>query len=230
MTRRLVSATLTLAALGLGVATPADAASVTNGDFERGNLSGWEKRYFPDQEAPFGIWRAYTGPYFEAAPVRGPAPAVPAPPQGEFGAITEQEEVSSQILSQVVRLKADRRHKLRFKLAYSNQNDGAMKPRRRGMSGFITPRTLGLNVPNQQFRMDVMKAGAPIRSVDRDHVLKRVYRTDVGDPKKRGYRTISAGLTRFAGQSVRLRFAVAVTQAPLHAAIDAVKVKTRRLG
>ena len=219
-----ITGLLAIAAFGLGVTAPADAARVVNGDFERGNLGGWEKHYFPSQKSPFGIWRAYTGP-FSPGPMRGPAPAVPAPPQGEFGAVTEQGDPSVQILSQVVSLKPDRRHKLRFKLAYYNQNSVMA----RGAAGFITPNSLTLGQPNQQFRMDVMKPGAGIRAMG-GAVLDRVYRTEVGDADQKGYGPVAANLTPYAGKEVRLRFAVAVTEAPLHVGIDAIKIRTRRQG
>lgn len=221
--RRALSGAVCVLVAPLIGAAPAGAAKVVNGDFERGNLSGWEKHYFPSQKSPFGIWRAYSGPFFPSGPMRGPAPAVPAPPQGEFGAITEQGDQSVQVLSQVVSLKPDRRHKLRFKLAYFNQN-GAVA---RGAAGFITPNSLTLGQPNQQFRMDVMKPGAGIRAMG-GAVLDRVYRTEVGDADQKGYGPVTANLTPYAGKEVRLRFAVAVTEAPLYAGIDAVKVRTRR--
>lgn len=205
-----IAATVVLAG---AVAPAAQAAKVVNGGFERGNLSGWQQNYFPS--ADVGRWFIY--------PVTPRARGVfPAPPQGEFGAVTDQGDPSVQILSQVVKLKPDKRHRLSFQLAYDN----AAVARRRG-SGFITPNSLTLAQPNQQFRMDVMRPGAPIRSTRRKHVLARVYRTEVGDPNSSGYRRVSANLTELAGKEVRLRFAVAVTENPLNAAIDAVKVRTK---
>ena len=205
---------------GLGVcASMAGAAKVKNGDFERGNLSGWQRDF-----SGAGFWEVYEGPF--GLP-RGPMPAVPAPPQGDFGAITQQGDPSRMFLSQVVKLKPDKRHKLKFKLAYAQASVSA---RRRGsVPGFSTPNHFRFDgaVPNQQFRMDVMKPRAPIASLKQKHVLDRVYRTDRGDPDRRPYRTIKANLTDFAGDKVRLRFAVVVTERVLNVGIDAVEVKTR---
>jgi hypothetical protein len=72
-----------------------------------------------------------------------------------------------------------------------------------------------------------MKPGAPIKSLKDKHVLDRVYRTDRGDANRRNYRTIKADLTDYAGDRVRLRFAVVVTEAVLNVGIDAVKIKTK---
>jgi len=119
----------------------------------------------------------------------------------------------------VVKLRPRSRHRLRFQLAYQNAEPD--KP------NFVTPPTLGLGVPNQQVRVDVLKAGAPVRSVQRRHVLDRVFRTESGDPDVRAYRAVKANLTPFAGRKIRLRFAVVVNLAPIRVGIDAVKIKTK---
>lgn len=213
--------------IGLGT-TLAGAAHVSNGNFERGNLSGWEQDYLPGPQG--GLWFAHEGPFSDIAKPRGPVPAtLPAPPQGDFAAVADQNDPKAQFLSQVVKPKPDQRHRLRFHLAYRNRNTGS-KMRGDGMPGFITPRTFSRAVANQQFRMDVMKPNAPIGSLRADHVLKRVYRTEVGDRNVRPYRRVRANLTKLAGRKVRLRFAIVVTEAPLHVGIDAVKVKSKRIG
>ena len=186
----------------------AGAAKVKNGGFETGGLGGWEQTYYPAPEAPAGLWDVYGGA------MRG----FVAPPQGDFAAVTSQGDPSAQILSQVVKLRDNRRHKLSFQLAYNNTNEV-----------FHTPASLQVAGENQQFRMDVMKPGAPIRSVKNKHVLERVYRTEEGDPNQRDYDRVTANLTSYAGKEVRLRFTVVVTEAVLNAAIDAVKVRTRPL-
>jgi hypothetical protein len=210
-----------LAALALGTSA-ASAAKVENGNFERGNLSGWQTTYYPMPDDPFGEWFVY-GDIMRPDMRRG---GLPLPPQGQFGAVTNQINLSGQILSQVVELKPGKRHKLRFKLAYQDQDNPRLDSRR-GVPSFITPPTLALNRPNQQFRMDVIERDAPIKSVKRKHVLERVYRTETDDPNARGFRKVTANLTPYAGEKVRLRFAVVVTESPLNVAIDAVKVKTK---
>ena len=220
--RMTIVAAAALAGLGVSAAG-ASAARVANGDFERGNLSGWQKDF---SEA--GGWFIYDGPF---GPLRGPTPEVPAPPQGDFGAITSQGNPSRMFLSQVVDLKPGKKHKLKFKLAYNNRNTGKARLRGPKVSpGFWTPRHFRFGKaarPNQQFRMDVMKPGAPIKSLKSKHVLDRVYRTDRGDRNRRPYRAVKADLSDYAGDRVRLRFAVVVTEAVLNVGIDAVKIKTK---
>ena len=220
--RMTIVAAAALAGLGVSAAS-ASAARVANGDFERGNLSGWQKDF-----SEGAGWFIYDGPF---GPLRGPAPPrFPGPPQGEFGAITDQGNPSRMILSQVVDLQPGKKHKLKFKLAYNNTATGKPRLRRGGFAGFFTPKSLKFNKaarPNQQFRMDVMKPGAPIKSLKNKHVLDRVYRTDRGDRNRRPYRAVKADLSDYAGDRVRLRFAVVVTEAVLNVGIDAVKIKTK---
>jgi hypothetical protein len=214
----------------LAIGGTAGAATVQNGTFEGGpSLPGWKKDFFGP-----GAWSTYTG-VFGGDTMRGMGAnlTVPAPPQSEHGAISSQDSPSAAFLSQKVKLKANRRHKLRFQLAYANQNVGS--PILRGDdfgNGFFTPNHFRFGKaarPNQQFRMDVMKPGADIRSLDKGDILEEVYITERGDPNRRTYRPISANLSDLAGKTVRLRFATVVTEEELNVGIDAVKVKTKRL-
>jgi hypothetical protein len=208
----------TLGVLALGTGT-ASAATVENGNFETGDLEGWDT----DSFGPGG-WGVYS--------VARLGPPIPAPPQGASAALAGQGKPSAAMLSQVVKLERGKRHKLKFKLAYDNDNTG--KPRQRGFfPGFRTPNHFRFSkaaAPNQQFRMDVMKADAPIRSLKAKHLLESVYITERGDSNHRNYFTVKENLTEHAGEKVRLRFAFAVTEAPLYVGIDAVKIRSKNAG
>lgn len=201
----------TVAALGTATAA---AAPIKNGSFERGDFSGWEVREFGP-----GQWNLL------CAIPRGFSFSVP--PAGLCAAITAQDNPSVQVLSQVVRLREDRRHRLSYQMAWNNE---AAAPRGPAPppNGFITPNSLQLSQPNQQFRVDVMKPGAPIRSTDGDDVLMRIARPTPDDPPDSDWARTAANLTRFGGERIRLRFAVAVTEEELHLGVDAVKIKSRR--
>jgi hypothetical protein len=213
-----IAALAALAALALGTGT-ASAATVENGNFETGDFEGWKTDFFGP-----GGWFIYSG-------LTGRGFEFPPPPQGGFGAISDQDQPSAQFLSQVVKLKRGMKHKLKFQLAY--HNDNVSPPMARGaefLPGFHTPHhfRFGKNArPNQQFRMDVMKPNAPIKSLKSKHILERVYITERGDPNNRNYRTIKEDLTEHAGEKVRLRFAVVVTEEELNVGVDAVKVKSK---
>ena len=227
MSARRIGVAALCALAGLGVsASAAGAATVKNGKFENDNLNGWEKDFFGG-----GFWSTYEGVYPGDMKPRGPMGplTVPPPPQGQFGAISDQGDPGAGFLSQVVKLERGKTHKLKFKLAYANQNTG---PAMRGgfPPGFHTPKSFKFGKaarPNQQFRMDVMKPGAPIKSLKKKKVLERVYITERGDPNRRGYRTIKEDLSEYAGDKVRLRFAFAVTEAPLNVGIDGVRIKSK---
>lgn len=211
---------LTALATALAVAAAAQAAPVKNGGFERGNLSGWQKHHYPDGEC--GFWEAYRGTW--APPSlsrRGDVvePEIPRPPQGKWAAVAFQPRcASAQVLSQVVKLKKNRKHELSFRLAYDNLYED-----------FFTPDTFRLGpAANQQVRVDVLKAKAPIRSFRPNHILKRVFRTNSGDRRVRSYRRVTANLSKFAGKKVKLRFAVAVNEAPIAVGLDAVKIRSQK--
>ena len=200
----------TTVALGVGAAS---AAPVRNGGFESGG-NGWDVREFGA-----GSW------VYVCALPRG----IPfsAPPEGFCATFTDQDDPSVQVLSQVVNLRDNRRHRLSYHLAWSNEAAPRLGPAP-PPNGFITPNSLQLDRPNQQFRVDVMKPHAPIRSTDPDHVLMRVARPGPDDPAERDWQREGANLTQFAGQKVRLRFAVVVTENVLNVGVDGVKIRTRR--
>ena len=218
----IVLAAMLVPALAAG---PASAANVKNHGFESGELNGWEKDFFHAGEDVTGAWFTYDGPFTPVKP-RGGDPVIAAPPEGEFGAVTDQINRSAMFISQVVDLAPGKHHELSFKLAYDT--DTTKMRRLDPEPPFVTPNSWRFTgkVENEQFRMDVMKPGARIKSLRRNQILKKVYRTDAGDPAHRGFRKITANLTPFAGKEVRLRFGVVVTERPLNVAIDDVKVKT----
>jgi hypothetical protein len=179
----------------------APAAIVTNGDFETGNLSGWQLN-----DTDLGEWLVYTGTNVGMF-------SVPAPPQGTHAATTLQQEESRQILYQDVTLPPGGSVNQLSLFAYYVSHDA-----------IFSPDTLSIDVPNQQYRIDVMKPGAPIDSVAPADILATVFRTVTGDPQELAPTLKTADLSAFAGQTVRLRFAVAVTDNELNAGVDAVSI------
>lgn len=203
-TRRAVLALLIIAAALLAPLS-ANAATITNGNFETGNLTGWQL-----QNAGSGSWFAYTG---TSSPLS--ANTIPAPPQGTFGAISDQEDMSSQILYQDVALEPGYTHQLSL-IAYYTSFAAMSVP---------TPDTLDHAVAgNQQYRIDVMKPNAPIASVNPTDILLTIFRTKTGDPGVLPPTSMSANLTPFAGQTVRLRFADVAQLNFLHAGTDAISL------
>ena len=186
--------------------TTAGAATLTNGDFETGNVTGWTVNNVGPAD-----WRAYSG---TTAPLSGLP--IPAPPQGSFAAVADQTSVSRTIMYQDVTLEPGVQHSLDFLLAYQNS-----------ALAFATPASLDpAAAPNQQLRVDVLRAGTAVDSVASGDVLLQVFRTDVGEPLTMAFTRITANLTPFAGQTVRIRFAVVTSQDFLQAEVDDVRITT----
>lgn len=96
---------------------------------------------------------------------------------------------------------------------------------RNDAAAFFSPNSLSESSgPNQQFRIDVVKPGAPIRSLATGDVLANVFGTKPGDPRTRTPFAVTYDLTPFAGQTVRLRFAEVDNQFFFRVGVDAVGI------
>lgn len=211
-------AVLFIAALVAALApNGAAAATVVNGDFESGTLAGWQVH----RATEAGNWFAYKG---TAAPIgskRGADP-VQAPPEGVYAGIADEANPDTLILYQDVALEAGHSYRLSL-LAYYDSYEPIAIP---------TPNTLSVDEEilgeqgNQQYRIDVMKPDAPLESVDPADILRTVFQTKLGDPKKLLPTRMTADLTPFAGQTVRLRIANAVHEEVFNAGVDAVSISS----
>jgi hypothetical protein len=193
------------AAAALLAPLSANAATITNGDFNNGNLVGWQT-----QLAGTGNWFVYAG---TSSPQS--AHVIPAPPQGTYAAISDQTGASSAILYQDIALEPGYSQKLSL-IAYYTSSAAIFVP---------NPDSLDSTVPgNQQYRIDVMKPSAPVNSVNPADILLTVFRTNTGAPLALGPTPMTADLTPFAGQTVRLRFAQVDVVSFLNAGVDAVSL------
>ncbi len=210
MTRWILLAVLALAALA---PSPAPAATIVNGGFESGTLSGWQT----DSATGAGRWYDYAGTKPPIPHDRG-AVTVQPPPQGQRAAITDQLNPDSLLLYQDIQLEPGTKYKLSL-LAYYDSYAALAVP---------SPDTLAVDEevigsqPNQQFRIDLMRPEAPPASVSPGDVLLNLFQTRVGGARKLAPTEVTGDLARFAGQTVRLRIAVAATDEVLSAGVDAV--------
>jgi len=177
-------------------------------DFESGGLTDWQA-----VAAGSGGWFVYSDGRKTPDPTRSD-PAVPFdlpdPPQGKFAAVTETNGPGTRILYRDVKL--DGRFKLHLSVFYA------------GVGRFSSPQTLAHDEPaNQQFRIDVIDPSAPIDSVTPDDILVNVFKTAAGDPNRREPSSVSADLSRWAGETVRLRLAGTDNQGPLRAGVDDIR-------
>jgi uncharacterized repeat protein (TIGR01451 family) len=206
MRTRLSAAALAAMALSIAASTVALAATVTNGGFESGTLSGWT---VVNQAGSQGTWSNYTG---TTSPTS--SHTIPAPPEGTRAAITDQTGPSSHELYQDITLEPGFTHTLTFSLYYHSY------------AALTAPGTLDYTSAgaNQQYRVDVMKTSAADFSIAPADVLANIFQTKLGDPQVVAPTTMTFDLTPFAGQTIRLRFAAAVRQFFLNAGVDNVKV------
>jgi hypothetical protein len=192
------------------------AAAVVNGGFESGNLNGWQVH----RTMEAGDWFAYTGTSEAIAKNRN-SPLPQAPPEGAYAAIADEANPDTLILYQDVALPAGKREKLSL-LAYFNSLQPIAVPATGTLS--VDAETL-LAEPNQQYRIDVIRPEAPLESVDPADILSTVFRAAPGSRKLVPTR-LTADLGAFAGQTVRLRFAVAAHEDLLAAGVDSVVISS----
>ena len=191
------------------------AASVVNGNFETGTLKGWHAY----RATGFGDWFAYKG---TEAPFSGKQFAEPVqePPQGTYAAITDEVDPDTLVLYQDVALEPEATHRLSI-TAYYNSYEPISIP---------TPDTLSVDSEvlagqaNQQYRIDVMKPEAPLESLNPADILATVFQTVPGDPEELKPTRLTANLTPFAGQTMRLRIANTSHKKTFNAGIDDVAI------
>jgi CubicO group peptidase (beta-lactamase class C family) len=216
--RHVVAALIVLAALSLFLTAcghrPKAAVREEHGmfvmdDFESGALTGWRA-----VGGGSGGWFVYTKGSKAPDPARSDPNVpfdVPDPPQGSFAAVSDTNGPGTRILFRDVKL--DGRLRLHVSVFYA------------GVGGLSSPNTLAYDQPgaNQQFRIDLVAPSAPIDSVAHGDVLVNIFKTSAGDPARREPRSVSVDLSRWAGQTVRLRLAVTDNNGPLRAGVDDIR-------
>jgi len=214
LTRWVLLLALALASLSAG---SAGAAQVVNGGFETGDFAGWEVR----QSTGAGRWYAYRGTEPPIPHERG-AVSVQPPPQGAFAAIADQINPETLLLYQDLQLEPGTAYKLSL-LAYYDSYSALAVPSPDTLS--VDEEVLGPKT-NQQFRIDLVKPSAPLDSVQPEDVLLNLFQTRSGGGRRMGPTQLIGELAPFAGQTVRLRIAVAATEEVLNAGVDAVSLSS----
>jgi D-alanyl-D-alanine carboxypeptidase len=181
-------------------------------DFESGGLSGWR-----EVGSGAGGWFVYKDGQQAPDPAASDDPVspfrLPGPPQGTFAAATEANGPGTHILYRDLTL--DGRFTLEMTVFYT------------GSSAFSAPETLAHDAleANQQFRIDVMDASAPIDSVATGDVLVNVFRTSAGDPFRQQPTEVSADLASLEGKTVRFRMVQTDNQGPMRLGVDNIRLQ-----
>jgi D-alanyl-D-alanine carboxypeptidase len=178
-------------------------------DFEAGALTGWKQ-----VGGGSGGWFVYTNGGTAPDPARSDPNVpfdLPDPPQGKYAAVSDMNGPGTRILYRDVKL--DGRLRLQLAAFYA------------GVGGLSSPRSLAYDDAgaNEQFRIDLVAPSAPIDSVAHRDVLVNIFKTGAGDPDRREPNTVSVDLSRWAGQTVRLRLAVTDNGGPLRAGVDDIR-------
>jgi len=221
--RRFSTAIAILACVALAAPAGAAAATVVNGGFETEG-EGWVASSTNPEIGDFFIYEGTRPPFSDESGQRGTAP-VPAPPQGKRAAISDQLNASTMFLYQDVVLAPEAKHQLSLQTFYSSNRPLAIP----------TPETLSTDEEeigdqvNQQYRIDLVRPEAPLESIAPGDVLRTIFRTTQGDPLSMPPTRITANLSAFAGQTVRIRVAVAAGKEALNAGVDDVSVTSTPL-
>jgi hypothetical protein len=196
---------LLIAGAALAILAPsAGAATVVNGDFESDNLTGWQQY----QQFPSGEWFTYDKADAEAS-------SFFPPPFGNFAATNDQGDPNYEALYQDISLEPYFTHQLELTYYYVSTREIVVP----------NPETLALGPEmNQHVRVDVIKPSAPLDTVAPGDILATLYVSKNGDPEVLAPTRLTADLTPFAGQTVRLRVATSVTLGPINSGLDGVTI------
>jgi hypothetical protein len=180
-------------------------------DFESGTLAGWKI-----ERSGAGGWFVYTNGKTPPNPPESDPNfpfAVPDAPQGKFAAVTDMNGPGRRILYRDVKL--DGRYTLRLTVFYVNAGP------------LSSPNTLDYEGAdeNQQFRIDIVAPSAPVDSLAAPHVLANVFRTSPGDADRREPAAVTVDLSKWEGQTVRLRLAGVDNRGPLRAGVDDIRLE-----
>jgi hypothetical protein len=211
-------AALLAAASLLGAAGQADAAEVVNGNFEAGSFVGWGVNDLTGLNRWTVADRKPVEEEFQFAFPAGTADHV---------ALTEYNGADTTILSQELQLPAASNITLSLYLFYESAAAIAVPSPN---TLFVTPKAEGNATPtNQQVRVDILKSNAPLESVSPNDILATPYASQNGDPEKVDPKLVTADLSAFAGQTVRLRIAAAVEDGAMEAGVANVSLATTPL-
>src|SRR5262249_25721744 len=147
-----------------------------------------------------------------------------APPQGNFAAVSDEKNPATTILYQDVALEPYYSQQLTMTFYYRSLAPIKV-PDPDTLSVTDLPEPVEPDEPQQQqVRVDVMKPTAAIDSVNPSDILATLFANRTGDPQTMAPTQLSANLTPFAGQTVRLRIANAVHDFIFNAGVDAVSI------
>jgi hypothetical protein len=205
-----------------------DEQSLSNGDFETGDLTDWTVDSSMASSQYWGGWFVYedglTPPTDDARTPLGPNVfEVFDPPQGDYAAVTDSNAPGLKILYRD--FVVDGPSVLRATVFYNTKfSDGY------GETQIIAPDHFRVgsspDAPaNQQYRIDLIDPAASRYSLADEDVLGTVFRTVEGDPVSLEPTEVIFDLSPWEGQTIRLRAVEVDNRGVFFAGIDDVRIE-----
>lgn len=202
--------------LFLTVLSATSNAQLINADFETGDLTGWQT-LVEGAAKPVSI---------ESGTVTTAAGTINPSPDGSFMVFTSQDAEGRSFLWQEftptnIPVLNPYNYNVYFDIAINNRADD-----------YYTPVPMSLEyastTPNQQARIDILKPGASITTVDPNDIVVELFQTHPGDPLiqdwQRVTKDVSSEIAPYVGQALILRLVQVDNQLYFNLALDNVSV------
>lgn len=213
-----------LIAVFLAGSVTAVASSIPNGDFEKGNFSGWKT-----MGSEFSSWSVYDGSERQLPGPPGARPLAPKP-LGKYASKLEQDEASTNYLTKTLFIPRSATN-LSVKLFWINR--GSPPPAvpsiasTRAVTGYWrfpgSWSTTGDGI--QFFRLDIVKPGASGFTTEDSDILATLFQPTIGSTRarSRGWKTERINVSRFQGQKIKLRLVEGDNRGFLNVGLDRLR-------
>lgn len=198
--------------LFLTVLSATSNAQLINADFETGDLTGWQT-LVEGSAIPVSI---------ESGTVTTEAGTINPSPDGSYMVFTSQSGPGRSFLWQefTPTIAVLSPYNVYFDIAINN-----------GATAYYTPDPMSLDYtgdPNQQARIDILKPGASITTVDPNDIIVELFQTQPGDPLiqdwQRVTKDVSSEIAPYVGQALTLRLVQVDNELYFNLALDNVSV------
>ena len=220
-TRKLLLTTFALVALGAGVAY---ASSISNGDFEKGNFSGWNEQSTDD-----GEWFIYSA---KKRKIPGPGGPTLPKPFGKYAAALKQTGPSTNYLTHTFTVPAGV-NTLSLKLFWINRGSpppGLVSAHASAEAGYWRfPGEWSISGDRiQYFTLDLVKSSAKGFSTRKSDVLATIFKPKIGSTPARsgGWVTETIDVSRFSGEKVKLRLVEGDNTGFMNVGLDQVEFRS----
>jgi hypothetical protein len=226
MKRSLTALATVVAVLGLSAVAYAAAPTISNGDFEKGNFSGWNEQSTGD-----GEWFIYSA---KKRKIPGPGGPTLPKPFGKYAAALKQTGPSTNYLTHTFTVPSGV-NTLSLKLFWINRGS---PPRPPGLVSAQASAEAGYwRFPGgwsisgdriQYFTLDLVKSSANGFSTRKSNVLATIFKPKIGSTPARsgGWVTETIDVSRFSGEKVKLRLVEGDNSGYMNVGLDQVEFRS----